>query len=176
MVFEKMNRAAELATGEWVQQLDDDDLMLPSCGQPMIDCLRRTAPQEQVLLFGAHIVDAAGVKRREQIFRRAQYLSPIEALRRLLRNSSFVQEPMVVVRRAALVEAGLFELEVGDVTDTDMWVRLFSRQRRPLPARHHLRLHDPRGGGHHGYVEPAHDRGARRRIRPGRQFRRRPRA
>ena len=134
-LVENMNRAAELATGEWVQQLDDDDLMLPSCGQPMIDCLRRVAPQEQVLLFGAHIVDAGGVKRHEQIFGREQYLSPREALRRLLRNSSFVREPMVVVRRAALVEAGLFELEVGDATDTDMWVRLFSRHgARCLPV------------------------------------------
>jgi glycosyltransferase involved in cell wall biosynthesis len=134
-LVENMNRAAELATGEWVQQLDDDDLMLPGCGQPMIDHLRRTAPPEQVLIFGAHIVDVGGVKRREQIFEREQYLPPREALRRLLRNSSFVREPMVVVRRAALVAAGLFELEVGDVTDTDMWVRLFSRHgARCLPV------------------------------------------
>ncbi len=134
-LVENMNRAAELATGEWVQQLDDDDLMLPGCGQPMIDSLRRTAPEEQVLIFGAHIVDADGVKRREQIFDRGQYLSPREALQRLLRNSSFVREPMVVVRRAALVEAGLFDPEVGDATDTDMWVRLFSRHgARCLPV------------------------------------------
>jgi glycosyltransferase involved in cell wall biosynthesis len=126
-LVENMNRAAELATGEWIQQLDDDDLMLPGCGQPMIDGLRRAAPQEQVLVFGAHIVDAGGVKRREQTFGREQYLSPREALRRLLRSSSFVREPMVVVRRAALVEAGLFEPEVGDAADTDMWVKLFSR-------------------------------------------------
>jgi len=126
-LVENMNRAAELATGEWTQQLDDDDLMLPGCGQPMIDSLRRAAPQEQVLIFGAHIVDAGGVTRREQIFEREQYLSPREALRRLLRNSSFVREPMVVVRRAALVEVGLFDLHVGDATDTDMWGRLFSR-------------------------------------------------
>ena len=46
-LVENMNRAAELATGEWVQQLDDDDLMLPSCGQPMIDCLRRVAPRSR---------------------------------------------------------------------------------------------------------------------------------
>ena len=134
-LVENMNRAAELATGEWVQQLDDDDLMLPECGQPMIDVLGRTAPHEQVLVFGAHIVDATGAKQREQTFEREQYLSPREALRRLLRNSSFVREPMVVVRRTALVEAGLFELEVGDVTDLDMWVRLFSRHgARCLPV------------------------------------------
>ncbi|MCE3553475.1 glycosyltransferase [Pseudonocardia sp. RS11V-5] len=126
-LVENMNRAAELATGEWVQQLDDDDLMLPGCGQSMIDGLRRTPPHEQVLVFGAHIVDGDGAKRREQTFEREQYLSPSEALRRLLRNSSFVREPMVIVRRAALVDTGLFEPEVGDAADTAMWVRLFSR-------------------------------------------------
>lgn len=130
-----MNRAAELTTGEWTQQLDDDDLMLPGCGQAMIDSLRRAAPQEQVLIFGAHIVDAGGVKQREQLFEREQFLEPREALRRLLRNSSFVREPMVVPRRAALVEAGLFALEVGDAADTDMWVKLFSRHgARCLPV------------------------------------------
>ena len=126
-MVENMNRAAELTTGDWIQQLDDDDVMLPGCGQPMIDSLCRTSPHEQVMVFGAHIVDANGVKHREQIFEREQYLSPKEALRRLLRNSSFVREPMVVTRRAALFEAGLFDLEVGDAEDTDMWVRLFSR-------------------------------------------------
>jgi hypothetical protein len=134
-LVENMNRAAELATGEWVQQLDDDDLMLPGCGPAMIDSLRGAGSGEQVLIFGAHIVDAGGVKRREQTFERAQYLSPAEALRRLLRNSSFVREPMVVVRRGALLGAGLFDLEVGDATDTDMWVRLFARHgARCLPV------------------------------------------
>jgi glycosyltransferase involved in cell wall biosynthesis len=126
-LIENMNRAAELATGEWVQQLDDDDLMLPTRGQPMIEGLRRVAPSEQVVVFGAHVVDGDGVKRREQTFEREQYLPPGDALRRLLRNSSFVREPMVVVRRAALAEAGMFEPEVGDTADIDMWVKLFSR-------------------------------------------------
>ena len=54
-LVENMNRAAELATGEWVQQLDDDDLMLPECGQPMIDVLRRDGtPRAGAGLRGAH--------------------------------------------------------------------------------------------------------------------------
>jgi glycosyltransferase involved in cell wall biosynthesis len=126
-LVENMNRAAELATGHWVQQLDDDDRMLPGCGAPMIDALNRAQPGDVVMLFGAHIVDAAQVKRREQVFEQEQFLPPPKALRRLLRNSSFVREPMVVVRRSALVEAGLFDPSVGDATDTDMWVKLFSR-------------------------------------------------
>jgi glycosyltransferase involved in cell wall biosynthesis len=122
-----MNRAVELSTGEWVMQLDDDDFLLPGAGAAMLDAIRRAPPEESVLLFGVHIVDIDGVRRRQQTFRREQYLEPKEALRRLLRNSSFVREPTAVVRRAALEEEGLFDTSVGDAADTDMWVRLFSR-------------------------------------------------
>ena len=122
-----MNRSVELASGEWDQQLDDDDLMLPGAGEAMIDAIGRVGPGEGVLLFGVQIVDRYGVPQREQTFRREQYLEPKEALRRLLRNSSFVREPTAVVRRAALEREGRFDTTVGDATDTDMWVRLFSR-------------------------------------------------
>ena len=108
-------------------RLDDDDFLLPGAGQAMIDAIRRAGPGEGVLLFGVEIVDRDGVHRREQRFRRERYLEPKEALRRLLRNSSFVREPTAVVRRAALDQEGLFDTTVGDATDTDMWVRLFSR-------------------------------------------------
>jgi hypothetical protein len=93
----------------------------------MLDAIRRVGPDEAVLLFGVQIGDGDGVRRREQTFRREQYLEPREALRRLLRNSSFVREPTAVVRRAAMEREGLFDTTVGGATDTDMWVRLFSR-------------------------------------------------
>jgi glycosyltransferase involved in cell wall biosynthesis len=126
-LVENMNRAVEISTGQWVMQLDDDDYLLPGAGAAMLDAIRRAAPGESVLLFGVQIVDRDGVRRREQRFRRERYLEPREALRRLLRNSSFVREPTAVVRRAALEYEGLFDTTVGDATDTDMWVRLFSR-------------------------------------------------
>jgi glycosyltransferase involved in cell wall biosynthesis len=126
-LVDNMNRAAELARGAWVMQLDDDDYLLPGAGAAMIDAIHRVGPDEQVLMFGAQIVDVDGVVRREQRFRRERYLEPRLALRRLLSNSSFVREPMVVVRRSALEREGWFDTTVGGVTDTDMWVRLFSR-------------------------------------------------
>jgi glycosyltransferase involved in cell wall biosynthesis len=122
-----MNRAAELASGNWVMQLDDDDFLLPGAGSAMIQAILRAGPDEQVLIFGAQIVDVDGVVQREQVFRHERYLEPRLALQRLLRNSSFVREPMVVVRRSALEREGRFDPTVGDVADTDMWVRLFSR-------------------------------------------------
>ena len=126
-LVENMNRAVEISTGRWVMQLDDDDYLLPGAGAAMLDAISRAAPGESVLLFGVEIVDGDGVPQRRQVFHREQYLEPKEALRRLLRNSSFVREPTAVVRRAAMEQEGLFDTTVGDVTDTDMWMRLFSR-------------------------------------------------
>jgi glycosyltransferase involved in cell wall biosynthesis len=126
-LVENMNRAVEISTGRWVMQLDDDDYLLPGAGAAMLNAIRRAAPEESVLLFGVRIVDGDGVAQREQTFRREEYLEPKEALRRLLRNSSFVREPTAVVRRAAMDQEGLFDTTVGGATDTDMWVRLFSR-------------------------------------------------
>jgi glycosyltransferase involved in cell wall biosynthesis len=126
-LVENMNRAVEISSGQWVMQLDDDDYLLPGAGEAMIDAIGRVGPGEGVLLFGVQIVDRYGVPQREQTFRREQYLEPRQALRRLLRNSSFVREPTAVVRRVALEQEGLFDTTVGDATDTDMWVRLFSR-------------------------------------------------
>src|SRR5262249_38821620 len=103
------------------------DYLLPGAGAAMIEAVRRVAPEESVLLFGVHIVDIDGVRRREQTFRRERYLEPREALARLLRNSSFVRVPAVVVRRAAIEREGLSHPPVAPAHDTDMWVRLFSR-------------------------------------------------
>jgi glycosyltransferase involved in cell wall biosynthesis len=134
-LVENMNRAVEISTGEWVMQLDDDDYLLPGAGKAMLDGIRRAGAGEAVLLFGVEIVDRDGVRKRVQRFRREQYLEPSQAMRRLLRNSSFVREPAAVLRRAALEREGLFDTTVGGASDTDMWVRLFSRYGvRCLPA------------------------------------------
>jgi glycosyltransferase involved in cell wall biosynthesis len=127
LLVENMNRAVEISTGQWIMQLDDDDYLLPGAGEAMLEAIRRAGPDEAVLLFGVHIVDGDGVRRREQRFRREQYLEPKEALRRILRNSSFVREPTAVVRRTVLEKEGLFDTFIGGPADTDMWVRLFSR-------------------------------------------------
>jgi glycosyltransferase involved in cell wall biosynthesis len=126
-LVENMNRTIELASGDWVMQLGDDDYLLPGSGVTILEAIRGARPEEAVLLFGVDIVNADGVRSRTQRFRRQHYLEPAKALERLLRNSSFVREPAVVVRRTALEREGLFDPRVGGATDTDMWVRLFAR-------------------------------------------------
>ena len=122
-----MNRATGLATGAWILQLHDDDHLRPEAGRVVLDTIRRTPPSERVLLFGVEIVDIDGAVQRTQSFRHERYLEPGAALRRVLRNSSFVRLPAAVVQRAAFEEEGWFDATLGPACDTDMWVRLFSR-------------------------------------------------
>jgi hypothetical protein len=125
-MVENFNRAIELGTGEWVLQLHDDDYLLPGAGPVMLETARRVAERERVLLFGVDIVDEHAVKLRDQTFRHEEYLEPAEALRRLLRNSSFVRQPVLLVRRSAFDQVGMLDPAVGGPCDTDMLVRLFS--------------------------------------------------
>ena len=122
-----MNRATSLATGEWILQLHDDDLLRPDAGRADFEAIDRTRPEERELLFGVEIVSLDGTVRRRQTFRQEQYLPPEAALQRVLRNSSFVRLPAAVVHRAAFEEEGFFEASLGPACDTDMWMRLFSR-------------------------------------------------
>jgi glycosyltransferase involved in cell wall biosynthesis len=122
-----MNRAIEMASADWVLQLHDDDYLLPGAGAAMLEAIRGARPEEAALLFGVDLVNAEGVRHRSQRFRRQQYLEPAQALERLLRNSSFVRQPAIVLRRTAMKREGLFDPSVGGATDTDMWVRLFAR-------------------------------------------------
>jgi glycosyltransferase involved in cell wall biosynthesis len=134
-MIDNINRAVGLGSGTWVLQLHDDDYLLPGAGAAIVEVLRRVADEERVLLFGVEIVDQHGTRQREQSFRRERYLEPGEALRRLLRNSSFVRLPACVVRRSAFEQVGLFDATIGGPCDTDMWVRLFSRYGvRHLPS------------------------------------------
>ena len=128
------------------------------------------------MVFGGHIVDIDGVTRREQSFDREHYLPPREALRLLLRNSSFVREPMVVVRRCGAARGRHVRTRGGQRGRHRHVGHSVLPARRPLPAGHHLRLHDPRGRRNHGDVEPAHDRGPRHHLRSRRRLWCRPRA
>jgi glycosyltransferase involved in cell wall biosynthesis len=132
---ENINRAMQLATGEWTLQLHDDDYLLSGAGRVILETIRRTPAGERILLFGVDIVDVEGVAHRRQRFRHERYLEPEAALRQVLRNSSFVRMPAAVVHRAAFEEEGWFDTTLGGPCDTDMWMRLFARYGvRCLPA------------------------------------------
>ncbi len=121
-----VNQALQHATGEWVLMFHDDDLMRPDGLRHILHELR-AGPDCDVLLFGVDVVDATGRIRRRQTSPRRYRLSPPQALRRLLSDSSFVRVPALVTRRTAIVEVGMFDATVGLPSDFDLFVRLFAR-------------------------------------------------
>ena len=129
------NRCRELATGEYVLILHDDDYLLPGAVDSILDATAPGQPDHPVLLFGTHVVGVRGEVRRRQVFRTERYLPPKIALTRLLSNSSFVRFPAIVVHRDAYEQTGPFNVEVRNPTDFEMWIRLFTRYGvRCMPA------------------------------------------
>jgi glycosyltransferase involved in cell wall biosynthesis len=123
-MVENWNRAAELAAGTFIWILHDDDLARPGALPAILESLRHDLPAT-VLLFGVHVVTTDGriIKKQEQ---NAAFLSPKEAVHRLLSDSSWVRFPGLVMRREAWKTAGGFHAEWKETADLDMWLRLFA--------------------------------------------------
>jgi len=120
-----MNQSLARAPGQWLLMLHDDDQLRPGGLRLVLDELAH-APAD-VLLFGVFVTDGTGHVRRHQGFTARRHLEPAAALRRLLNDSSFVRMPAIVMRRDAVVGAGLFDPAVGQSDDFDLFVRLFAR-------------------------------------------------
>jgi len=80
-----------------------------------------------VLLFGVEVVDERERVMKHQIFKENYWLSPHDALIKLLSNSSFVRFPAIAIARSAFTEMGMFRAEWKEPCDLDMWIRLFSQ-------------------------------------------------
>ena len=119
---ENWNHSLHLATGEYVLILHDDDFLYPESLQKILTKSKKY--DMKALLFGVAVVDE-----QERVLKRQVvegYLAPQEALLRVLSNSSFVRFPSILVEREVFKQVGFFDPLLGEATDLDMWVRLFS--------------------------------------------------
>ena len=119
------NRCIEEATGRYLLILHDDDYLLPGGVERILSVI--AGREDRTILFGVDVVDADGHARRHQTFPSRMRLDPPHALRRLLTDSSFVRVPAVVIRRDAFEVTGVYDPTVGNPTDFDLLIRLFSR-------------------------------------------------
>ena len=136
-----INRAMQLATGEWILQLHDDDYLLPGAGPVILETIRRAPAGERILLFGVDIVDVDGVSP-----------SPAAVPPRALPGAGGGPAPgpaQLLVRADARRGGPPGGLRGGRLVRHDPRRALRHRHvgaavrplRRALPARHHLRLH-----------------------------------
>lgn len=123
---ENFNRCLELASGEWVEFLHDDDYLVRGV-TPVLDAISTAADSDVVLLFGVDVVDEHERRIGRQHFRRERRLSPEEALARVLADSSWVRFPALVARREAYDTVGRFDASLRNPVDLEMWIRMFSR-------------------------------------------------
>lgn len=116
-----LNRLLELAAGEWVARMDDDDLCLPE----------RLATQ---LAFGSeHRLDVCG-----SWYRRFGWLpggvgrppEHDEAIKAGLLFQPPILHPSVLMRRATLVDAGGYSAAYPHAEDYELWTRLAARGAR----------------------------------------------
>lgn len=121
------NRCVELASGEWIHILHDDDYLVPGGLDRMLTTLRHLSESDRAVLFGVRVVDGAGGRLlRLQVPLVRRRLRPEQALRRHLSRSSYVRFPAIVLRRDVHAEVGPFDDSVKAATDLDMWARVFS--------------------------------------------------
>ncbi|MDR7994057.1 glycosyltransferase [Thermosynechococcus sp. TG252] len=122
------NASLAQAAGEFILLLHDDDYLLPQGITTILETLIQYGSQFDVFLFGVHLVDSHQRCLRRQIPRQQTWLSPAQALRQLLRHSSFVRFPALIWRRSLLDKVGYFDPAYGEATDLYQWLRFFAQK------------------------------------------------
>ena len=120
------NQLINLASGQYILILHDDDFLLPNAIPALISGIRLVNRRESVLLFGVEVVDQNERKIKKQSFSKQAFFAPEIALKNLLSNSSFVRFPAIVVSRNIYKKVGDFDISIGGTADFDMWCRIFS--------------------------------------------------
>ncbi|MGH2413299.1 MAG: glycosyltransferase family 2 protein [Microcystaceae cyanobacterium] len=124
---ENWNHSIQVASGEYVLVLHDDDFLYAGVAGNILKAISRYRKQHPILLFSVQVVNEKERVLKKQTFKNLQYLPPQKALINLLSNSSFVRFPAIVIQRRVFEEVGYFNPALGEPTDIDMWIRLFSR-------------------------------------------------
>jgi len=118
------NHGIRHASGEWLALLDEDDLWMPEFLATQLDRLESNPELDLVyanmLLFG----DTRFAGRTTM--RLAPSTRPV-TLQSLIEQKCTVFTSTVVVRRQAIVDAGMFDRTFLGTDDFDMWLRLASR-------------------------------------------------
>ena len=134
------NTGIDLARGECVALLDSDDVWLPGFLEHMLG-VADAQPQAAVYFSAWRYIDSAGNPLPEPPHAHAV---PHTKMYRALLRANFIVPSSVVMRRPAVVSAGLFDEEFRRLEDWELWIRLL-RQGQTLAgsmACHlHYRLH-----------------------------------
>lgn len=112
------NRGIEAAAYPLIALVDDDDEWLPEKLEKQVTVFRQSGAEVGLVYTWADAVDASG-----QVVHR--YRSEIEGqTARAILRSCFIPSPSVMVTKAAMIEAGMFDESFPSCQDWDMWTRI----------------------------------------------------
>ncbi len=117
------NAGIRECTGDFIALLDDDDVRLPGSLQGQIAALQSN--QEAAFAYGRVIVGTS--ETCEPTAETSPRELPTGDLFWKLLRGNFIPAISVVLRRAPLIQAGLFDPKLRQVEDWDLWLRLSER-------------------------------------------------
>jgi glycosyltransferase involved in cell wall biosynthesis len=149
-IVKSLNRALELARGEYIARMDADDEALPSRFSLQVAFLD-THPEIAVLGSAITLIDAAGAVMREIDYP----LTPTEVDRFLMKAGSAFAHPAVMARRDAIQTVGGYRELLQHAEDYDLWLRMAERYSLAnLPDRLlRYRHHDTKGSRRHATAQ-----------------------
>ena len=117
--YPNRNRAAELATGDYLKYVDSDDRIEPNCIQTMVDAARKYPDAAYILSYP-----------RPENVERPLYLSAKEAYEQHLvqQQGFFSSGPLLsLIRTDCFREVGGFRPSARNMGDTILWLELSRR-------------------------------------------------
>lgn len=118
------NFLIESAQGRFIQFVHDDDFLLPGAGSVFLDAAKQQGDSPVPIKFGVHLVKMNEAVVRIQTGINVRPLTPVQAVRRLVSESSYVRFPAMFIPRRSYCEAGFFDLSRGYLADQAMWLKL----------------------------------------------------
>jgi glycosyltransferase involved in cell wall biosynthesis len=115
-----LNRGIEAAKGELVGWLSSDDVYEPAKVERQVEHFAKH-PQVSLTYTDFNVIDAEGKIRKT--VRSPYYPERKEFIRQLILGN-FVNGSSVIARKAALIDAGLFDPQMTYHADANMWLRL----------------------------------------------------
>jgi glycosyltransferase involved in cell wall biosynthesis len=112
------NRGIMVCSGEYVATFDSDDLCMPDRLSTQV---RRMQEHDEVGVIGSSIFLIDEINR---VIGFRRYPTDDQLLRRNMFKFSPFAAPSTMIRKTTLLNAGLYDEELGGVEDIDLWFRI----------------------------------------------------
>jgi glycosyltransferase involved in cell wall biosynthesis len=130
------NHLAQEACGIYLQYVHDDDYLLPHAGEYLLAAARENRHEPVPVKFSIQVVTLDEREIRTEGSSGKLRLAPVDALRRLISESSYVRFPSMMIPRVQLLDVGGFDREAR-IQDWPTWIALakrFGLEERPQPT------------------------------------------